>query len=191
MLELKLQLRYNLPMWFVMLITSWLPDNKFVFRFRGWLAGFFMKKCGKNLQLGKDVTLLNPFNLEVGDNVYLAKGGWFNALGGLVFEDEVLCAPYVVISTMQHVYKHDSFRFGGSTSAKVVIARGSWLASHCSVKCGVTIGKGSLVAANASVVHDVVERTIVGGVPARFIKHVEEGEASIFSKTDLLKNEKY
>jgi len=190
MLELKLQLRYNLPMWFVLFITSWLPDNKLIFKLRGWLASFFMKKCGKNLQLGKDVTLLNPFNLEIGDNVYLAKGGWYNALGGLVFEDEVLCAPYVVISTMQHVYKYDSFRFGGSTAAKVVVGKGSWLASHCSVKCGVTIGKSCLVAANASVVRDVEDRSIVGGVPAKFIKLVEEGEASIFSKTDFLKNEK-
>lgn len=190
MLELKLQLRYNLPMWLVLLITSWLPDNKIVFRFRGWLAGFFMKRCGKNLQLGKDVTLLNPFNLEIGDNVYLAKGGWYNALGGLIMEDEVLCAPYVVISTMQHVYKNDSFRFGGSTSGKVIIGKGSWLASHCSIKCGVRIGKGSLVAANASVVKDVLDKSIVGGVPAKFIKEVEEGEANIYSKTDLINNEK-
>lgn len=189
MLELKLQLRYNLPMWFIMLITSWLPDNKFAFRLRGYLASFFIKKCGRNFQIGKDVTLLNPFNLEIGNDVYIAKGCWFNALGGLKIEDEVLCAPYVVISTMQHVYKNSSFRFAGSISGSVKIGSGSWIASHSSIKCGVSIGKGSLVAANASVVKDVEEGSIVGGVPAKFIKKVEEGEANIFTKTDLLKNE--
>lgn len=188
MLELKLQLRYNLPMWFIMLITSWLPDNKFVFRLRGKLASFFIKKCGRNFQIGKDVTLLNPFNLEVGNDVYIAKGCWFNALGGLKIDDEVLIAPYVVISTMQHVYKNSSFRFSGSIADKVLIESGCWIASHSSIKCGVTIGKGSLVASNASVVKDVVAHTIVGGVPAKYIKEVEEGEANIFSKTDLLNN---
>ena len=186
MLELKLQLRYNLPMWFVLLITNWLPDNKVSFKVRGWLASFFMKDCGKNLQIGKDVTILNPFNLQIGDDVYLAKGCWFNALGGLTIEDEVLCAPYVVISTMQHVYKNSSFRFGGSISGNVKIGKGSWISSHASIKCGITIGNGSLVAANASVVKDVEEGSIVGGVPAKFIKKVVEGEANIFTKTDLL-----
>lgn len=190
MLELKLQLRYNLPMWFVLGITSFLPDNKFVFRFRGWLAHFFIKKCGKNLQLGKDVTLLNPFNLEVGDDVYLAKGGWFNALGGLKIGNEVVCAPYIVISTLQHVFKNKSVRFGGSIFAPVNIGDGTWLASHSSVKCGVNIGKGCLVASNASVVKDISDYSIVGGVPAKFIKKVEDGEATIHTKTDLMKNEK-
>lgn len=186
MLELKLQLKYNLPVWFIMLITSWLPDNKYSFKLRGSLLSPFIRKCGKNFQVGKDVTLLNTFNLEVGDNVYLAKGGWYNALGKLKIEDEVVCAPYIVISTLQHVFKDKSVRFGGSISGKVIIGKGTWLASHSSVKCGVTIGKGCIVASNASVVKDIEDYSIVGGVPAKFLKRVEDGEASLFSKTDLI-----
>src|SRR5690606_30851225 len=102
----KLQIRYILPLWFVLLITNWLPDNRVTIRLRGWLASPFFKKCGKRLELGRDLTILNSFNIEVGDDVYFAKGGWINGMGGLSVENEVVLAPYVVISTMQHVFKN-------------------------------------------------------------------------------------
>jgi|APLak6261698768_1056241.scaffolds.fasta_scaffold30234_2 acetyltransferase-like isoleucine patch superfamily enzyme len=190
MSELYLQIRYTLPLWFVFLLTSWLPDNKISFKLRGWLAKFFIKKCGKNLQIGRDVTLLNPFNLQLGNDVYIAKGGWYNALGGLTIEDEVVLAPYVVISTLQHVFKNNSVRFGGSISGEVHIGKGTWIASHSSIKCNTKIGKGSIVAANASVVKDIPDNVIYGGVPAKLIKENTEGEATLFTKMDLVNNKK-
>lgn len=176
-------------MWILLVLTSWLPDNKIAFKLRGALIKPFFKKCGKNFQVGRDVTFLNPFNITIGDNVYLAKGGWYNGLGSLIIEDEVVCAPYVVISTLQHVFKNNSVRFGGSTYGEVKIGKGSWIASHSSVKCGVNIGKGCIVAANASVITDVKDYSLVGGVPAKFIKEVVDGESKIFNKIDLIKKE--
>lgn len=37
---------------------------------------------------------------------------------------------------------------------------------------GVTIGEGAIVAAGAVLTKDVAPRTVVGGVPAKFIKNV-------------------
>src|SRR5690606_11008875 len=102
MKEFWIQIRYILPLWFVQLLTNLLPDNRITIRLRGMLVRPFIGKCGKNLTLGSQVTLNNPQNLVVGDNVYIAKGTWLNALGGLYLEDEVVLAPYVVISTLQH-----------------------------------------------------------------------------------------
>ncbi|RYJ45592.1 acyltransferase [Flavobacterium beibuense] len=182
MKSLKNQLFYVLPLWFVQLITNWLPDNRLVIGFRGWLAHFFIKECGKRFQLGRDVTLLNTSNLRIGDDVYIAKGSWLNAMGGLSIEDEVVIAPYVVVSTLQHVFKDNSVRFGGSIAGEVHIGKGTWLAAHSSVKCGVTIGKGNLVAANSFVVKSTKDNVILSGVPAVFVKKNEDGEASFFSR---------
>ncbi|HEX8552982.1 MAG TPA: acyltransferase [Abditibacteriaceae bacterium] len=180
--ELKVQLRWALPMWLIGLLTNWWPDNRISVRLRGMMAAPFIGKCGKGFQLGANVTLLNAYNLQIGDNCYIARGCWLNAMSGLTIEDEVIFGPYVVISTMQHVFKDGSVRFGGSIKRPVRIGRGSWLASHCSVKCGVTIGRGSLVAANACVVKDVPDSTIVGGVPAKVLGPNTDGEAEVMSR---------
>ncbi len=183
------QLRYTLPLWFVLLLTNWMPDNRISIRIRGFLASFFIKKCGKNFTLGRDVTLLNTYNLIIGDDVYIAKGCWLNAMGGITIEDEVVFAPYVVISSLQHVFKDNSVRFGGSISAPVLIGRGTWLAAHSAVKCGVNIGKGNLIAANAFVVSSTNDNKILGGVPAREIKDNENREAAFYSRKEYKNKE--
>jgi maltose O-acetyltransferase len=100
-------------------------------------------------------------------------------------EDEVVLGPYVVISTAQHVFKNASVRFGGNIARPVVIGRGTWIGAHASVKCGITIGKGSLVAANAFVSRDLPDRIIAGGVPADVIKPNEDGEAEFHTRQDF------
>ncbi len=45
-----------------------------------------------------------------------------------------------------------------------------WLGANVTILQGVTIGEGAIVAAGAVVTKDVAPRTIVGGVPAKFIK---------------------
>ncbi len=184
MKEVITQLRYTLPLWLVLLLTNWLPDNRVSIRIRGFLASFFIKKCGKNFTLGRDVTLLNTYNLIIGDNVYIAKGCWLNAMGEITIEDEVVFAPYVVISSLQHVFKDNSVRFGGSIADPVLIGKGSWLAAHSAVKCGVSIGKGNLIAANAFVVSDTGDNKILGGVPAKEIKNNEDREAEFYSREE-------
>src|SRR5690606_3986099 len=186
MKQITAQLRYVIPLWFVLLITNWFPDNRLTIRLRGRLARPFFKRCGKRLELGRDLTLLNSYNIDIGDDVYIAKGGWLNGMGGLTIEDEVVLAAYVVISTMQHVFKNNSVRFGGSIPGRIVIGRGTWLAAHVAVKCGVNIGSGSIIGANAFVVKDTESNAIYGGVPAKFIKENKDGNFSVHSSKELL-----
>lgn len=190
MRELKNQLRYVLPLWFVLFITGLLPDNRISIRLRGFFASFFVKKCGRNFTIASGVVINNPQGLEIGDHVYIAKGCWLNAMAGLKIEDEVIFAPYVVISTTQHVFNNNSVRFGGSIAKPVLIGKGSWLASHVSVKCGVKIGKGNLIAANASVTKNTPDNKIVGGVPAKIIRDNIDTKASFSSRAEFEKSRK-
>jgi acetyltransferase-like isoleucine patch superfamily enzyme len=58
--------------------------------------------------------------------------------------------------------------------ASIVIGQNVWIGAHATILPGVTIGDGAIVAAGAVVTKDVPGNTIAGGVPARFIKNIDE-----------------
>jgi acetyltransferase-like isoleucine patch superfamily enzyme len=184
--EAYIHIRYNIPFFFVIFFTGWIPDNRISIRFRGFLASFFIKSCGKNFTLGRDVTLLNTYNLIIGNNVYLAKGCWLNAMGGITIEDEVVFGPYVVLSSLQHTFKNYSVKQGGSSTGPIIIGKGTWLAAHASVKSNVKVGRGNLIAANSFVSKDTPDNKIMGGVPAKVIKDVENGGAVFYTRIEMM-----
>lgn len=57
-----------------------------------------------------------------------------------------------------------------SDHAPIVIGKNVWIGEYCRICKGVTIGDGSVVAANAVVTKDVPANCIVAGNPARVVK---------------------
>lgn len=54
----------------------------------------------------------------------------------------------------------------------IIIESDCWIGARAMVMPGVTIGRGSTVAAGALVTEDVAPETLVGGRPAKFIKKI-------------------
>jgi acetyltransferase-like isoleucine patch superfamily enzyme len=54
----------------------------------------------------------------------------------------------------------------------IIVEDDVWLATRCTILKGVRIGQGAVVAAGAVVTRDVPPYTLVGGVPAKIIKHL-------------------
>lgn len=168
--QLKYQLRYALPVWLCLLMTCWLPDNRLSVRFRGLITSFFLPGRPKGLTLGRDITLLGINGLFLGDDVYLAKGAWINALGGLYIDREVMFGPYVVAVTTKHTLEFGSVTMGSTIFESVQVGAGSWVASHVTIASGSVVPKASVIAAN-SVVSGVLDRPgLYGGAPAKYIK---------------------
>lgn len=65
-----------------------------------------------------------------------------------------------------HVIINDHYR----NHAPVRIEDHVWLCTGCTIMPGVTVGEGSVVAANATVTKDVPPHSLVGGSPAKVIK---------------------
>ncbi len=57
--------------------------------------------------------------------------------------------------------------------APIHIGNRVWIGAGAIITRGVTIGDGAVIAAGAVVTKDVEENTIVGGVPAKLIKKIE------------------
>jgi acetyltransferase-like isoleucine patch superfamily enzyme len=55
--------------------------------------------------------------------------------------------------------------------APIVIEDDVWIGANCTITAGVTIRTGAIVAANSVVTRDVGVNEIVGGTPARLLKH--------------------
>lgn len=119
----------------------------------------FFTDCGKNLKIGK--------------NVFFNSGVKIQDQGGVTIEDGVLLGHNVVIATLNHDLAPE--RRGNMHPAPVHIGKKVWVGSNAVICQGVTLGDGAVIAAGAVVVTDVPPNTVYGGVPAKFIKTIEEG----------------
>ena len=127
-------------------------------------------------EIDDSVAIVSPFycdcgcRMTLGKNIIINKGATILSPGRVVIEDNVLIGPEVKITTVDHDLhdRHNLFHFG-----KVTIRENAWIGIGAVICPGVTIGKNAVVAAGAVVTKDVPDNVMVGGVPAKFIKKIE------------------
>lgn len=188
--EFKYQLRYGFPVWLISTLLAWLPDVGPSIRLRGLLISLFLPGTPKGFKIGRDVTLLSINRLMLGNNIYIAKGCWLNAVGGITMEDEVVLAPYVVMSSSNHGFLDGSVQRGGAHPAPIHIGFGTWIAAHSVVTAGVSIGRSNLVAANTVVTKNSPENSVLAGVPAKVVKERTDNPSDVTSKYEMMTHEK-
>ncbi len=153
-----------------------------------------LARLGRNVVFEAGVLIFHPENIEIGDDVYIGHGAilkgyyqnkmvigsgtwigqqcFFHSAGGLTIGQNVGIGPAVKIITSYHEGKdiskpilHTPIIF-----KPVVIEDGADIGIGSVILPGVTVGKGAQVGAGAVVSSDVEPYTVVGGVPARFIR---------------------
>ena len=135
----------------------------------------FSKLIGR--KVSDDFRVFPPFttdfgkNIHLGENVFINSGCRFQDQGGIYIGDNVLIGHNVVLATLNH--EENPKKRGNLAPAPIKIAADVWIGSNATVLPGVTIGKGAIVAAGAVVTKDVAENTVVGGIPARYIRDIK------------------
>ena len=81
--------------------------------------------------------------------------------------------PFVQLETMGHELEWTKERGWGGEAKTIRIGNRCWLGARATILGGVTIGEGAVVAAGAVVTKDVPPYTVVGGVPAKFIRDIK------------------
>jgi acetyltransferase-like isoleucine patch superfamily enzyme len=91
---------------------------------------------------------------------------------GLVIGNNVLIAGHCLIIPANHIFTRKDIPINkqGTESKGIIIEDDVWIAAGCQILDGVTIGKGAIIAAGSVVNKSVDAYSIVGGVPAVFIK---------------------
>jgi acetyltransferase-like isoleucine patch superfamily enzyme len=108
--------------------------------------------------------------IQIGKNVFINHACSFLDMGGIIIEDDVLIGPKVNLVTENHPLDPNERR--SLICKPILIKRKAWIGAAATILPGVTIGENSVVAAGAVVTVDVRPNTIVGGIPAKFIKNI-------------------
>ncbi len=109
-------------------------------------------------------------NITIGQRTFINMGCSFQDWGGITIGDDCLIGHNCTICTVNHSKYPE--RRGDMTCAPVCIGNKVWVGANVTILPGVTIGDGAIIAAGAVVNKNVESNTIVGGVPARLIKHI-------------------
>ena len=122
-----------------------------------------------------------PYNLRYGAYIEIVNGGKLTiGQGAANVGLTIMCANEVTIGNGVRIGRDVSIRdWNGphviindhyKNHAPVHIGDRVWLCTGCTIMPGVTIGEGSVVAANSTVTKDVPPYSLVGGSPAKVIK---------------------
>jgi acetyltransferase-like isoleucine patch superfamily enzyme len=114
--------------------------------------------------------------LRIGDGTYIGRFAQINAWRNVDIGDHVLRADRVFISDADHNYLDTNAPIrlqGDSFRGAVTLREGCWIGIGAVILPGVTIGRNSVVAANAVVTKDVPDGVVVGGIPAKIITQRE------------------
>lgn len=128
-------------------------------------------------EVHETTTIFPPFYTNFGRFTHLGKHVFINHacsfldMGGITLEDHVLIGPRVNLVTENHPLNPEDRR--ALITKPIVIKRNAWIGAGATILPGVTIGENAVVAAGSVVSKDVAANTVVGGVPAKFIKYIE------------------
>lgn len=124
--------------------------------------------------------------LIVGDNSNIGAYCYIGCSGGIRIGSNVMMSPRVSLYAENHNFADVTrpMKEQGVTRESIIIEDDCWIASHSVVLAGVTIGRGSIVAAGSVVTKDVPPYTIVAGSPARVVRSRTPQDATAASAAD-------
>lgn len=113
-------------------------------------------------------------NISIGRGTFINSNTRFGVPSAPVsIGRNVQVGPNVSFETVSHGLVYVAGKGRGDTILPIIVEDEVWIGAGAIITGGVTIGKGAVVAAGAVVTKDVAPLTVVGGVPAKFIKSIK------------------
>jgi acetyltransferase-like isoleucine patch superfamily enzyme len=183
-------MRWLIDLWvYKATLTGLIPSHRIrLFLYRH----FFRIKIGRDSSIHWLARFNRPSGVEIGHNTIIGNDAFLDGRSKRIWKGDenkfiryikelfspterslkignnVSIAGEVRIYTMEHDIEDPDF---SEIGAPVVIEDYVVIGTRVTILPGVTIGKGAVVASGAVVTKDVAPFTVVGGVPAEFIKN--------------------
>tara|TARA_B100000945_G_C20401479_1_gene607582 strand:+ start:994 stop:1599 length:606 start_codon:yes stop_codon:yes gene_type:complete len=116
---------------------------------------------GKNCTLGQNVNVAN--NVKIGNYCKIQNN--VSLYEGVILENYVFCGPSMVFTNIIKPRCKYPQR-GGNYYKKTIVKEGASIGANATIICGITIGRHSLISANALVNKDVPDHALMIGSPA-------------------------
>lgn len=145
------------------------------------LSSFYKSQIFNNLTGGRigansivagysNIVVTPPVNIGPNSCIYTTRAK-------LIFKGHFISGPGLTIITGDHHYAPGRFLDSFTDAEKspdddkdVIIEEDVWCGANVTILKGVTIGRGSIIAAGAVVTKDIPAYTIAAGVPAKVIR---------------------
>lgn len=128
--------------------------------------------------VGEGTKIVGPIEtyskLTIGKYCWIGKNLKINGNGSVVIGDRCDIAPEVTFQTGGHEIGSRERRAGDGLICNQSVGNGVWIGGRSTIIGDVTISDGSVVAGCACVVKDVPPNVLVGGVPAKIIRSLNE-----------------
>lgn len=133
------------------------------------LMGF--GSCGKKVLIEDHIWFQCPGRIFIGDDCRIHRMCYLDAVGGIEIGSHSGISSGAQIYSQTHRYKDKKspYYYQGYKLAKVVIGEDVWVGANAIILSGVTLQRGTIVAAGAVVTKDSEPYAVLAGVPARKI----------------------
>jgi len=155
----------------VYLPVSYRPGGSLGRAFRHFLAKRLFLSCGQGANIERGAFIEQPWSLQIGEGSGIGVNSYID--GPVKIGNQVMMGPQVTIYRRNHTMaKLDipMIEQGFDSFVPLDIEADVWIGGHVIILPSVKkIGKGSVLAAGAVVVKDVLPFEIIGGNPGRKI----------------------
>lgn len=130
---------------------------------------FGLKNVGKNILIGKYSTISKDLN--AGDYVYIGPGAIIYPRVSI--GSYTMLGPRVIIMGEDHIFDKPgtpTIFSGRPLLPETKIGFDVWIGAGSFIRCGVTIGDGSIIGAGSIVTKDIPPFSIAAGNPAKIIR---------------------
>ncbi|MBW4029935.1 MAG: acyltransferase [Acidobacteria bacterium] len=115
--------------------------------------------------------------VSIGQRCVIGRGSHIVGHWSITLGDDIQIGPYVYITDQNHSYLDPDTPVGGQTpeESAVSIGSGSWLGTNVVILPGTHLGRNTTVAAGAVVRGRFPDRVVIGGIPAKVLRHYVAG----------------
>jgi acetyltransferase-like isoleucine patch superfamily enzyme len=136
-----------------------------------WYRNAMKFVVGTRSSILPDFRVSEPAKLVIGDHTIVNNSCRFDNRRQIIVGNNVSVSYGVLILTLGHDMDSPDFAIQGGD---VTVEDYAWLCARCMIMPNVRIGKGAVVLPGAVVTKDVEPFSVVGGVPAKFVRKRRE-----------------